>query len=226
MMQFWPGHGKKLKLSIENNEIPIVEHTKFLGVHINNKLEWNVHTQLLIQKLKANQYLLRRSKNLIPLNCLRSIYYSHIHSHLQYGLLIWGGSVCKRELTGLIKIQNQCLRLISPKTNHKDLYKKLQILKLTEMIQLELIKFGYKITKNQQPLPLQKLMNDRGGKKTHHYPTRMKSMPNIQKHASETFNKSFICRSIWEFNKMPDSIKNSKSIRHIIMKYKSNLIGT
>ena len=27
------------------------------------------------------------------------------------------------------------------------------------MIQLELIKFGYKITKNQQPLPLRELMN-------------------------------------------------------------------
>ena len=27
-----------------------------------------------------------------------------------YGLLVWGGSVCKKELTGLIKIQNQCLK--------------------------------------------------------------------------------------------------------------------
>ena len=73
--------------------------------------------------------------------------------------------MCKKELTGLIKIQNQCLKLISPKTDSKDLYKNLQILKLTDMIQLELIKFSYKITKNQQPLPLQKLMDDRGRKK-------------------------------------------------------------
>ena len=131
--------------------------------------------------------------------------------------------MCKKELTGLIKIQNQSLKLISPKTDHEDLHKNLQILKLTDMIQLELIKFGYKIMKNQQPLPLQKLMDDRGGKKSHRYPTRGKSVPNIQKHASEIFNKSFICRSIREFNKMPDSIKNSKSIGHIVMKFKSNL---
>ena len=154
MMQFWPGKGRQVKLSIENHEIPMVEHTKFLGVHIDNKLEWNVHTRLLVQKLKANQYLLSRSKNILPSNCLCSIYYSHVHSHLQYGLLIWGGSVCKKELTGLIKIQNQCLKLISPKTDREDLHKNLQILKLTDMIQLELIKFGYKIMKNQQPLPL------------------------------------------------------------------------
>ena len=91
------------------------------------------------------------------------------------------------------------------------------------MIQLELIKFGYKITKNQQPLPLQELMNARGGKKIHRYPTRGKSVPNIQKHTSEIFNKSFICRSMSEFSMMPDSIKNSKSIGNIVMKFKSNL---
>ena len=91
------------------------------------------------------------------------------------------------------------------------------------MIQLELIKFGYKITKNQQPLPLQELMNARGGKKTHRYPTRGKNVPNIQKHTSEIFNKSFIHRSMSEFSMMPDSIKNSKSIGNIVMKFKSNL---
>ena len=106
----------------------MVKHTKFLGVYIDNKLEWSVHTRLLVQKLKANRYLLSRSKNILPSNCLRNIYYSHIQSHLQYGLLIWRGSVCKKELTGLIKIQNQCLKLISPKTDSKDLYKNLQIL--------------------------------------------------------------------------------------------------
>ena len=222
-MQFWPGKGRQVKVNIENYEIPMVEHTKFLGVDIDNKLEWTMHTRLLAQKLKANKYLLSRTKNILPSNCLRSIYYSHVHSHLQYGLLIWGGSVCKKELTGLIKIQNQCLKLISPKSGSEELHKNLKILKLADMIQLELIKFGYKIMKNQQPLPLQKLMEDRGGKKTHHYPTRGKCVPDIQKHASEIFRKSFICRSIREFSKMPDSIKNSKSIGQVVMKFKRTL---
>ena len=223
MMQYWPGKGRRVKLIIENDEIPMVEHTRFLGVHIDNKLEWSVHTRLLVQKLKANQYLLSRSKNILPTNCLRNIYYSHIHSHLQYGLLVWGGSVCKKELTGLIKIQNQCLKLISPQIDSKDLYKNLQILQLTDMIQLELIKFGYKIAKHEQPLPLQELMNARGGKKIHRYPTRGKSVPNIQKHTSEIFNKSFIRKSMSEFSKLPDSIKNSKSIGNIVKKFKSRL---
>ena len=102
---------------------------RFLGMMTNSEIARKItQTQLLVQKLKANQYLLSRSKNILPLNCLCNIYYSHIHSHLQYGLLIWEGSVCKKVLTGLIKIQNQCLKLISPKTDCKDLYKNLQIL--------------------------------------------------------------------------------------------------
>ena len=91
------------------------------------------------------------------------------------------------------------------------------------MIQLELIKFGYKIMKNQQPLPLRELMNARGEKKFHRYPTRGKSVPNIQKHTSEIFNKSFIHRSMSEFSMLPDSIKNSKSIGNIVTKFKSSL---
>ena len=45
----------------------------------------------------------------------------------------------------------------------------------------------------------------------------------IQKHTSEIFNKSFIRKSMSEFSMLPDSIKNSKSIGNIVMKFKSRL---
>ena len=47
----------------------------------------------------------------------------------------------------------------------------LKILKITDMIKIELSKFGLKITKNAQPQPLQQMMDVYGGKKMHRYPT-------------------------------------------------------
>ena len=99
---------------IDSHEIPTVETTHFLGVQIDNKLEWNAHTRTLVHKLEANQHLLRRMKNILPRNCLKTIYYSHFQIHLQYGLLVWGRSASK-DITELFKIQKQCLKLISPK---------------------------------------------------------------------------------------------------------------
>ena len=127
-------------------------------------------------------------KNILPTYCLKTIYYSHFHSHLQYGLLVWGGSARKKDITELYKIQKQCLTLISFKANRmvKILFADLYIPKITEMIRLELIKFGYTITKQQQLSLLHKMMDKRGGRKNHCYPTRFKQIPNVQRHKAKS----------------------------------------
>ena len=105
----------------------------------------------------------------------------------------------------------------------EDYYSSLHILKLTDMIWLELIKFGYTITKRQQATPLQKLMDDRGGKKMHCYPMQRKQLPNIQKHTSKAFNRSFICKAIQEFNSLPNNMKDSTTTSQMVRKSKNSL---
>ena len=39
-------------ISIDGESIPFVDHTKFLGVWIDNKLNWKEHTERLLIKLK------------------------------------------------------------------------------------------------------------------------------------------------------------------------------
>ena len=87
-----------------------------------------------------------------------ALYYAHIHSHLNYAILVWGsmqywyGEACyqKTKLDKLFKAQKECMRSISNvgKTAHTDpIFKRLKILKLTQMIDLELYKLGFKIYK-------------------------------------------------------------------------------
>ena len=56
----------------------------------------------------------------------------------------------------------------------------LNILPLKRMIQFNLCKLGQQMTHKLLPKPLQDIINANGGKKTHRYPTRNKSTPNIQ----------------------------------------------
>ena len=53
-MRFWTSTNK-FELKIENFVIPLVESTKFLGVHIDNQLAWHEHANYLINKLNTNR---------------------------------------------------------------------------------------------------------------------------------------------------------------------------
>ena len=90
-------------------EIPLVTNTRFLGVHLYNELTWNIHLNQLIDKIQTNKQMLSFGINLLDINCLRNIYYGHIHSHLTYAITAWGSMASQSQLNKLSKLQNQCV---------------------------------------------------------------------------------------------------------------------
>ena len=207
-MQFW-SNNTNLNLHVNNTEILIVESTKFLGVQIDNQLTWHNHVNHVINKLHSNRRLMSLGKNLLNRDSLRKIYFAHIHSHLNYDLTIWGSMLLSSSLKELSKLQTRCIELIAPKKS-MDIWttmRQLNILPLKSMIQFNLCKLGQQMTHKLLPEPLQDILNVDGGKKTHRYPTRNKSTPNIQKHQCTIFNRSFLCQGIKEFVKLKDNLK-------------------
>ena len=157
---------------------------------------------------------------------MKNIYYAHIHSHITYALTAWESMVSKTELNDLRKIQNQCIRIINKKSATSDItgqYEKLKILKLDHLINLQLCKLGHMISHDQLSIPIHRMFEAKGGKKLHCYPTRRKHIPNIQAHPSETFNKSFMCRSLVEYNLLPQHLRINVPCRCFITSYKTML---
>ena len=64
------------------------------------------------------------------------------------------------------------------------------------------------------------------GLKTHRYDTRLKSLPNVLPHRSPRFNRSFLCKAITSFTKLPSDIQNLKSEKSFIKKIKLNLLNS
>ena len=154
--------------------------------------------------------MLSLSQNLRPAHCLKLIYYSHIYCHLSYGLGAWGSMISKGNINELFRIQKQCLCYACNLGQNASLekeYPKRGIIKFPDMIRIELCKLSHKITINQVPKPLRSIMKIRGGKKLHKYNARHKNTPNVQFHGSTIFHQSYICRSVVEYNKLPNSIK-------------------
>ena len=91
------------------------------------------------------------------------------------------------------------------------------------MIQFNLCKLGQQMTHKLLPKPLQDILNAGGGKKTHRYPTRNKSTPNIQKHQCIIFNRSFLCQGIKEFVKLKGNLKQENNPFHFARQLKNYL---
>ena len=69
LIYFWERRNQT-RLTAGNIEIPISDSTKFLGVHIDNKLRWTIHVNNPHKKLMANKFLLSTSTNLLNTNSL------------------------------------------------------------------------------------------------------------------------------------------------------------
>ena len=56
-------------------------------------------------------YAIRTAKNFLSQNALKSLYYALIHSHLIYGIQIWGGAANKY-VNEIVLIQKKAIRII------------------------------------------------------------------------------------------------------------------
>ena len=120
-----------------------------MGLTINENLSWKSHVDKISNKISKYSGVLCRLKNFLPTNILRMIYCSIIQSNLNYSLLAWGFE-CDR----LIKLQKKIIRIIcSSKYNaHTEpLFKTLKLLKLTDMMKLNTLKFYYKLKDGKVP---------------------------------------------------------------------------
>ena len=73
-------------------------------------LNWNHHYNLLYNKILLNKKLLTLSQNMLTVQAKLAIYYAHIHSHLNYAILVWRSMLSKNKLDKLFKVQKECMR--------------------------------------------------------------------------------------------------------------------
>ena len=98
-------------LYINNCAIHKVKEIKFLGVIIDDKLNWSAHIEYLAKKLRSAAGVLCRIRSCVPKENYMNLYYSLFESHLTYGITVWGG-VCRSKLEQIFKIQKHCLRVL------------------------------------------------------------------------------------------------------------------
>ena len=88
------------KLKIYDSIIQQVHEFNFLGITFDVQLNWKLHIERCAMECSRNIGKVNKLKRFIPTFIMLTLYHTLIHSHLNYGILVWGHN-CDR----LIKIQ-------------------------------------------------------------------------------------------------------------------------
>ena len=139
-------HNTKGNIAFDNVSIPDVQSTKFLGVIIDEDLNWNDHYKNILLKIKRNLNSIRNSRKFVNRNTAKLIYYGHIYSHISYCISVWGNMLQTSMLNKLQKIQDKCINLVDEsRAQTVQKYKNNRILQIKEILLLENCKNGYKL---------------------------------------------------------------------------------
>ena len=129
---------KRLNFRISGQKLYTSKSVKYLGIHLDEHLNWDTQINSVLKKLRQNTGMLAKIRHYINSKTLLNIYYAIFNSHLTYGCQIWGQS--RNPLNNRIRsIQNKAIRIINFKTSMdstKQLYIKSNILKINDYISL------------------------------------------------------------------------------------------
>ena len=173
--------------------------TKYLGIHLDQHLKWNIHVNELTKKIRRIMYYFRFLKPILSIKQLKIVYSSLIESQIRYAILGWGGAM-NNVLNNLIITQKRTLKIIHNKKLQyptEELYKiaktldPRQLFYMTNAIKLYEIKKSYKNT-------------------THNLrQTKQLTVPHMTKTIGQR-SSFYLGPKI--FNSLPSEIKESQSI--------------
>ena len=203
------------------------ESTKFLGLWIDENINWKDHVSKLLLKLKRNVNLLRIGKNFLSPHTLKIIYFAQIHSNLTYGIGIWGSLISKELLSSLQKIQNTCIKIMST-GRHTGHNTEPGILTVEQQIELDLCKLWHKKSLGLLPLNLCTAMDtdqlNRSLAKTLTYHTRQKNLINRPKSTHHLYHESFLVKGNRIYSQLNPDLRSLNRMEQFSKQLKKKIL--
>ena len=208
-----------ISLNIDDSIITEQTETKFLGIIVDNQLNWKAHIKHITNKVSKSVAILRLLRYIFPKNILKTLYQSLTYPYFNYCNLIWG-TACPTNLKPLVLLQKKCICIIcgADYLDHTDpLFEITKVLKLEQIHILSCAKFIY----NCYKLDIYTYFRARLvlNSQIHHYNTRISSNLRAPFERLESGINSFFVKGINIWNELPHNIKSANSITY----FKTNL---
>ena len=186
-------------VSINDTFIENVDCFKVLGLHVDFKLKWTGHVDIVCSKICSGIFVLRNIVKVCSLETALLVYYALIESHIVYGIALWG--TCNvSDMHKVFKLQKRAVRCLSGlggRDSCREQFEKLNILTVPA-----LYVFHTCLAVKKNPINYAKL-----GER-HNYSTRHGQSLEVPRHSTALFERKPSYRAIFYYNKIPEEIKN------------------
>ena len=212
-------------ISINGMNINRVYVTKFLGVHIDSKLNWNEHISVIKTKVAKNVSIMNRVKHCLINSALYSLYCTLILPYLSYCCEIWGNTY-KSRIHPLYIMQKRAIRICGNsdyRAHTRQIFYQLKTLCLPDMVNFNSMVFMYKVFNNSLPNNL--LVYFKKVYDCHQHNTRKKNVNFKIRFSRTTMKATSLCMKapkMW--NELCNSVKLCSSVQEFKHKYKIFLL--
>jgi hypothetical protein len=188
---------ESLHHDLAGRDLAVVDHCGFLGVIVDDKLQWTSHIDQLCKKLSSAIFAIRKVGSLCGHMTAKSVYFSYFHSLMAYGVIVWGNGGDSSRVFILQKRAVRAILGLQSRDSCRNAFSDLGILTLSGLFILESIKFA------------KRNINDFNlNSDFHEYETRQGHLLRPIKHRLTKVSKSFVYLSVRLYNKLPQRIKS------------------
>lgn len=141
-------------LTFQKQILERVPEHKFLGVQFQENLKWTSHVNIVRNKVAYSIGLLNRLRTLLPLHLRRQLYFTTVHSRIDYCLLVWGNT-SKYNVNSLHIMQKKGIRFILNLAWYEHTsphFRELRILPIHDLYKLRLCETIFLQIKNDRDL--------------------------------------------------------------------------
>ena len=194
-----------------------VDKVKLLGLHVDKHLRWDFHVNHVCQKISSGLYALRRMSFISTLETLKLVYFSFIHSHISFGISLYGGTT-QHNLNRILVLQKQAVRVMLRLKWHESVKEHFANLGIFTVFSLYIYETIMHVRKNDKDLQTLGF--------NHEYNTRNKSKLLFPQHKLKFFEKKPSYVGIRFLYGLPDDIRNEQNIVKFKKLLKSYLLAT
>ena len=196
---------------IDEHVIDNVSSFNFLGLWVNENIDWNVHIDIACKKVAKAIFILRRLTFEVDTSTIKTLYYAFVYPHLKYGILLWGSCT---DMGRAFVLQKKAIRIMFKLSfNHTCRYsfKAHCILTLPSLYILTIATYVRSHLSNFESAD-------------HGYLTRTKINLTLPKASLSIYQRGPVYMATKIYNKIPSFIRNASSIRIFKKSLKDYLI--
>ena len=229
-----PRKNLKKRITLKLNGVTLYESNKikYLGIIMDDRLTWKHHISELSKKLSKSIGVIYKMRKLCHQRVQLSLYFSLVHSYLNYGTCVWGNAA-ENYLNKIRILQKKVIRIISNaefNDHSSPLFKALKVLKFDDIRKMQFACLMWEFDHGNLP----KCFNNYFEKvsDTHKYATRNSTSGKLSENINVNTSRYGFTMLKFQGPKVLNTIKDiafykdAKTLPYFRHKYKTFLIDT